>query len=352
MAAVAPASLREVRDPYGRDLFPTQALSESKTALVVFCAAFHGMQDAYWVAEAGLQATCVDTDSEMLAEMRAVYPTDWEFVAEDAFYYGMSCLERFDVVTLDPFTMDMSQVAANMRVWCDLARNVVIVGHDIHTRIEAPHGWQIVHTIQRSDKYGGIFWSVLERTGQGISAKKVTACLLTRGDVDMAPIIGTLPYDEILVWNRRERDEHPGTFGRYRLMNEARHDVIYLQDDDCVFRHHDKLMLAYDPGRITAVYGHGDTPDGYDDMALIHGGALVDREVSLAAFDRYLEEWPQDEGFYREADMIHGTLSPFRHVHLPYEIRMEIAQHPSRMVNQPWQRELKKRVTDRARHIR
>ena len=184
------------------------------------------------------------------------------------------------------------------------------------------------------------------------NASQVSVCLITRGDVDLAPILETLPYDDVVIWNGRERDEQPGTYGRYRAMYEAKHDVIYLQDDDCIFRHHEELLGFYQPGVLTAVYGHGENPDGLEDVALVHGGALVDRSVSLRAFDRYLAKWPVDEGFYREADMIHGVLCPSRQLDLPYEIRMEIAQHPSRMCNQPWQRDLKHEITYRARSVR
>lgn len=180
----------------------------------------------------------------------------------------------------------------------------------------------------------------------------ISACLITRGDVDLEPILATLPYDEVLVWNGQHRKEHPGTYGRYQLMREATHDLVYTQDDDCLFHHHSELLLEWQPGTITAVYGHGDNPDGLEDVALVHGGALIDRDACLQSFDRYLEHWPVDEGFYREADMISGTITPSHQITLPYEIRMEIAQHPSRMCNQPWQRELKHRITQRARKVR
>lgn len=182
---------------------------------------------------------------------------------------------------------------------------------------------------------------------------KVSACLITRGDVDLEPILETLPYDEVLVWDGRERDEHPGTFGRYELMREATWDAIYTQDDDCIFREHDKLADRWKhKWGITAVYGHGRNPDGLADVALVHGGALIDRDACLASFDLYLDRWPMDEGFYREADMISGTITPSQQWRLPYEIRMEIAQHPSRMCNQPWQRDLKHRITNQARAVR
>jgi hypothetical protein len=42
----------------------------------------------------------------------------------------------------------------------------------------------------------------------------------------------------------------------------------------------------------------------------------------------------------------------FEHVFLPFRINMEVAQHPSRLCNQPWQKATKLKVTERARAIR
>jgi hypothetical protein len=50
--------------------------------------------------------------------------------------------------------------------------------------------------------------------------------------------------------------------------------------------------------------------------------------------------------------MISGTLTPSQQLPIPYEIRMSIAQHPSRMCNQPWQRDLKHKITRQARTVR
>lgn len=182
-----------------------------------------------------------------------------------------------------------------------------------------------------------------------IDAADVTACLITRGDTDLQPILDTLPYAEIIIWDHTRPDFK--VYGRYQAILEASNQVVYLQDDDCRFRRHDELLAAYEPGLLVANWGHGETPCGYDDVALVHGGALVDRDLPAEAFARYLEHFPADDDFHREADMIFGCLTPFKYVHLPYEI-LPLASHPSRMCNQLWQREKKMRVTNRARWIR
>jgi hypothetical protein len=353
MAAVAPVALKQIVDHDAGLVFPRQVLSDSSTALCLFSAAWHGRQDAYWVAKRGLRATCVDLDAGRLDEMRNLYPSDWEFIQHDAFDFPAMHCERvatrdWDAVVLDPYTNHFDRAAEYLPVWCAVANNVVILGMDGRD-LEVPHGWQIVQRRKRSHYNGGVWWVVLEPTGQGITPDKVSACLVTRGDQpdQVERIIATLPYDEVIVWdNSREPDML--TAGRYMAAMRAKHDVVYFQDDDTLFVHHDKLMAAYEPGRIDAVYAHGENDGGYGDLPLVGGGGLADKHAVLEAF-RTLPHTVED---YAYADFHVGVLTPFKHVHLPFEINYPIAQHPSRLVNQPWSADAKRRVTERARQIR
>jgi hypothetical protein len=188
-----------------------------------------------------------------------------------------------------------------------------------------------------------------------LTPDQVTACLVTRGDQPdmMAAIQESLIFDDVVIWNNAEREDKKAA-GRYFATLEAKRKVVYYQDDDCLIppATQQTLLHLYKQGVLVANYGHGDTPDGYDDVALVHGGALVDRGLSWEALNRYLAVHPEDDEFLYEADFIAGLLTPHRHVHLPYHIVMEVAQHPSRMCNQPWQRDLKLKITERARAIR
>jgi hypothetical protein len=113
------------------------------------------------------------------------------------------------------------------------------------------------------------------------------------------------------------------------------------------------LLEEYEEGVCVANWGHGANPDGYDDLPLVCGGAVVDRGLCFDSIVQYAAHYPLDEAFQYEADFVVGVLYPdFRHVHLPFEINLDIAQHPSRLVNQPWQRDLKYEITERARGIR
>ena len=185
---------------------------------------------------------------------------------------------------------------------------------------------------------------------------QVTACLVTRGDQhqQLDRILDTLIFDNVIVWdNSVNRDWKCA--GRYLAAMQAPTDIVFFQDDDVLVPRETQLALLdeYEEGVCVATWAHGDNPDGYDDLPLVGAGAIVDRGLCFDSIVQYAAEWPLDEAFQYEADFIVGVLYPqFRHVRLPFEINMEIAQHASRLVNQPWQRDLKYQMTERARAIR
>ncbi len=144
--------------------FPLELLEDSETALVLFAAGFLGVQDAVWIRDAGLTATCVDTDPEKMASMKPLYPDDWEFVEQDAYAFAHWETERrqWDIVTADPWTGHMDTCARFLKEWCRLARKAVVLGTGVGTVVEAPEGWKVTGTRRRSDYDGGVFWTVLE----------------------------------------------------------------------------------------------------------------------------------------------------------------------------------------------
>jgi hypothetical protein len=189
-----------------------------------------------------------------------------------------------------------------------------------------------------------------------ISADDVTACLVTRGDQPdaMAAILKSLIFENVIVWDNSKMDDWKCA-GRYAAADAATTKAVYFQDDDVIVPLETQLELlrAYEPGVMVANWGHGENPDGYDDLPLVCGGAIVDRELPGEALQLYLDHFPDDEGFMYEADFVAGVLyREFRHLHLPFEINYAIAQHPSRLCNQPWQRDLKLKITNQARSVR
>lgn len=184
----------------------------------------------------------------------------------------------------------------------------------------------------------------------------MTACLVTRGDQPeaMARIIDSLVFPKVLVWDNSLQEDWKCA-GRYKAAELADTDVVFFMDDDVLVPEQTQLDLlaAYEPGVCVATWGHGENPDGYTDLPLVCGGAVVDRKLCADAIATYAEHFPLDDAFRYEADFVVGVLYPaFKHLPLPFHIDLRIAQHPSRLCNQPFQKALKLEITNRARAIR
>lgn len=170
----------------------------------------------------------------------------------------------------------------------------------------------------------------------------------------MERILDSLIFSNVIIWDNSEREDLKCA-GRYAAAQEAETPLVYFQDDDVLVPREtqEALLAAYEPGVMVANWGHGETPDGYGDLPLVGSGAMVDADVPRKAADRYLEQWPLDEDFLYYCDFALGVLyESFRHLYLPFAIELSIAQHPSRLCNQPWAKEMKYRVTQQARTVR
>jgi hypothetical protein len=187
---------------------------------------------------------------------------------------------------------------------------------------------------------------------------QITACIVTRGDVDLQPIFDSLIFDQIIVWDNSKRPDWKCA-GRYFAALEAETDYVYWQDDDTIVPPETQRELldlfGGDLGLdndIVANWGHGDNPDGYDDLPLVCGGAIADPRAAWDGIASYGAHYPLDDAFKYEADFVVGALyHSWTHVHLPFEIR-DVAYNGRRLADEPWQRDLKLKITDRARALR
>lgn len=189
-----------------------------------------------------------------------------------------------------------------------------------------------------------------------LNERDVTACLVTRGDqpLKIEEICDSLVFENVIVWNN-ELEPDWKCAGRYMAALRAHTRWVYFQDDDVLVPRETQLELLEraEIGACVANWGHGENPDGYEDLPLVCGGAIVERWLPWEAIARYARHWPLDDDFAYEADFVVGTLyDRFVHIREAFEIDLEIAQSPERLCNQPWQRELKLQITERARAIR
>jgi len=158
-----PSSLEQVGRDAEAKLYPRHVLKGCETALILFAAGFHGRQDGYWIARAGLQATCVDHDERLLGEMQAVYPRGWDFIVADAYAWVESAVGKWDVVSIDCPSGHFDRCADLLPTWTRLASRAVILGAGPdHDRIVEPAGWPVTEIRFRSMYEGGVYWAVLE----------------------------------------------------------------------------------------------------------------------------------------------------------------------------------------------
>lgn len=157
-------TFEEIRsEPDGR-AYPRGILAGCVDALVLFAAGFLGKQDAFWIADAGLDAVCVDARLKPLHEMAAVYPADWQFVAGDVYELAaFGALPTADLVSIDCPSGHFDRCADMVDVWCGLARRCVVLGTSADTELDPPDGWTEIERRYRSDFAGGTYWAVLKR---------------------------------------------------------------------------------------------------------------------------------------------------------------------------------------------
>jgi hypothetical protein len=65
-----------------------------------------------------------------------------------------------------------------------------------------------------------------------VKPKDVSAIIVTRGDVDLTPIINTLPYQDVIVYDNCKRHDF-GIFGRYFAIREARNPSSTSKTTTC-----------------------------------------------------------------------------------------------------------------------
>lgn len=123
----------------------------------------------------------------------------------------------------------------------------------------------------------------------------VTLTIPTRGDIDLAPILDTLPdFAAVIVWDNSQRHDY-GIFARYAAITLAPTEVIATQDDDLIVTGWDELLADYQPGVLVCNY-----PAPWD-IPWVARGAVFDRDLPDRAFARYLDRFPFDKYFTHHA---------------------------------------------------
>lgn len=180
----------------------------------------------------------------------------------------------------------------------------------------------------------------------------VSACIVTRGDVDLTPILDSLPPAwERIVWDNSKEERDIAVYGRYEAAFErATHPIVYVQDDDCVlgpeafvelraaWRSVERFTRDALVANMPARFRH----DFYVEHCLVGFGALFERRLARGAFEhfgRYLalngkRRLDSSPWFNRVCDVIFTTLTQRVLVDVPHS-DLPWASLPDRMWKQP-----------------
>lgn len=202
-----------------------------------------------------------------------------------------------------------------------------------------------------------------------VAPVNVSAIIVTRGDVDVEPILEDLPeHWEALLWDNGGRLSRWGTpqgdvedievpdlsvYGRYAAIEYASHDLIYVQDDDCVVSDPRAIVSTwYDnwvglPGtehmhmicNMPPEFRHG----FYEEHALVGFGAAFHRDAPARAFERFqmheygltfpLTKPTEVSWFHRTCDVLFTALTPRVLVDVP-KTNLPWAEDDNRMYRQ------------------
>jgi hypothetical protein len=215
----------------------------------------------------------------------------------------------------------------------------------------------------------------------------VSAIIVTRGDVSLLPVMESLPAEwEKIAWLNGsglflweeivEGDFQPfvsnrtdlAVYGRYYAIEWATHDLIYVQDDDCIVSDPQRIVDTW--VRATETDEIEDStwwPDSlvvcnmpqefrhgfYTDHALVGFGAAFHRDAPRRAFDLYLAHWkgrddiPFEGGtfFDHTCDIVFTGLTPRILVDVPKE-NLPWAHDANRMWRHPEHQGMRARMRE------
>lgn len=115
-----------------------------------------------------------------------------------------------------------------------------------------------------------------------------------------------LYIDEVIVWDNTK--ENYINYGRYLGAIEAKNDIIYTQDDDCIVRNLPDLLSKWDGTQIVNLLKPSHIPL-YINHTMAGWGMLFNRHWA-ECLESYIDKYGEDYIFRRECDRIFSILSP------------------------------------------
>lgn len=192
-----------------------------------------------------------------------------------------------------------------------------------------------------------------------LSPDQVSAVIVTRGDVDLTPVLDSLIFTDVVIWNNSVEDDEM-TYGRVRALERAAHPVIYSQDDDIVHTpgNQQRIIHAYEAGMLTGCmwpeWSDGARAQGidggYDDLVFPGSGSVYHKTTVVEAWQWYLSAYVLDDFARLWCDTIVGVIAPTRQLDIRFEA-LPCADDANRMCNLPNAVEQKAEAIRRGRRV-
>lgn len=116
----------------------------------------------------------------------------------------------------------------------------------------------------------------------------------------------SLGFEDIIIVNEKQM------LGRYLATYRAKNEIIYTQDDDLIVENIPELISRFDDDKIVCntklerMVWYNQLCEGK--IALVGYGAIFNRKL-VHNINRYLESYPDDSLFEREADRVFTFLN-------------------------------------------
>jgi hypothetical protein len=143
-----------------------------------------------------------------------------------------------------------------------------------------------------------------------ITPSDITAVLVTRGDIDLTPVLESLytfhpvcefGFYDVLVYDNSLNLDYK-VFSRYLAAQLAHTEYIYVQDDDCII---DLAHYPWDqagPSHVLCNMPQGHRKNYTGAVQLVGFGAVFSKALVKPTFEKYFRHFPQDGVLHAECD--------------------------------------------------
>lgn len=143
-----------------------------------------------------------------------------------------------------------------------------------------------------------------------------TAVLVTRGDVDLTPVLDSLPAEwPRIVWDNSCRTTDLKVYGHFAALDEIETEYAFCQDDDAICPAAE-LLAAWDESKhadkILLNEADGETP-------WISWGGIFHKALPAAAIGKFVAAYGMSDDVLLWCDLIFSELTPWVNVDLGWE---------------------------------